>query len=174
MAVTREQAAGIVESLLAEMPWRKEELAILGVSEHAPGWIVAWNTAEYARTGDSRHLLVGGGPFLVDRHDGSVHHIPTMTFMAHDWVALYFRQVKGIRPPDALAAEVRALARAEGAVAAMAHLRRRAPRLSLPQAKAYLLAVRDGAEPPEALADLTEKKDRCPPLPIATVRPGHR
>ncbi|MEU1290297.1 YrhB domain-containing protein [Kitasatospora sp. NPDC005856] len=173
MAVTREQAVATVESLLAEMPWREHELAILGVVEHAPGWIVAWNTAEYARTGDSRHLLVGGGPYLVDRHDGSVHHIPATTFRSHDRVALYLRQVKGIRPLDPLAAEVRALARADGAVAAMAHLRRRARRLSLPQAKAYLLAVRDGAEPPEALADLTEEKDPCPPLPIRTVRPGH-
>lgn len=173
MAVTRARAVELVETLLFEVPWGEHELVIRGVVEDAPGWIVAWNTAEYARTGDSRHVLAGGGPYLVDRQDGSVHVIPGTTFRNHDRAALCLRQVKGVRPPDALAAEVRALAHTAGAVAAMAHLRRRAPRLSLPRAKADLAAVRDGAEPPEASADLTEEKVVCPPLPIRTVRPGH-
>ncbi|MFE4517005.1 hypothetical protein ACFRMQ_22735 [Kitasatospora sp. NPDC056783] len=54
----------------------------------------------------------------------------------------------------------------------MALLRRRAPRLGLARAEAYLLAVRDGAEPPEELADLTEEEDAWRPLPIGTVRQG--
>ncbi|MFG2905482.1 hypothetical protein ACGF13_10540 [Kitasatospora sp. NPDC048286] len=53
----------------------------------------------------------------------------------------------------------------------MAHLRREA---RLPLARAYLPAVREGAEPPEELADLTEEEEEVarPPLSIETVRPG--
>ncbi|MEV7186807.1 YrhB domain-containing protein [Kitasatospora sp. NPDC093102] len=172
MAISRERAIELVESLLAEIPPWTRELAIRAVVEHALGWVVSWNSAGFARTGDRQYALVGGGPYPVDRHDGSVHHIPVTTFVAEDWAALHLRQVKGIRPPDPLAAEVRGLAQTEGAVAAMARLRRRAPRLRLLQAKAYPPAVREGAEPPETLADLTEEKAVCPPLPIETVRRG--
>ncbi|MFJ6775530.1 YrhB domain-containing protein [Kitasatospora sp. NPDC091257] len=158
MAITRARAVELVASLPTELPPGQHELVVHAVVEHSLGWIISCESPEFVRTGDWQHALIGGGPYLVD---------------LHDWAALYLRQVKGIRPPDPLAAEVRTLARADGAVVAMAHLRRRASRLSLRQAKAYLPAVREGAEPPESLADLTEEKVVCPPLPIDTVRPGH-
>ncbi|MET8627045.1 YrhB domain-containing protein [Kitasatospora sp. NPDC004669] len=174
--ITEKRAVELVESLLAQerltWMWRGPipDPAVYHVEEHALGWVVSWNTAEFARTRDLKDRLVGSGPYLVDRQDGSIHHIPVTTWVTDGWEALYLRQIKGIRPPDPLASTVRELARSAGPVAAMAHLRRRAPRLSLHQARAYLLAVRHGAEPPEELADLTEEEVSCPLLPIETLR----
>ncbi|TXS12627.1 hypothetical protein EAO70_26450 [Streptomyces sp. adm13(2018)] len=53
--------------------------------------------------------------------------------------------------------------------AAMAHLRRHAPRLGLPEARAYVAAVRGGAEPPEELAALTRSRPATPLPAIETV-----
>ncbi|MGW7449141.1 YrhB domain-containing protein [Kitasatospora sp. NPDC054795] len=103
MAVTGARAVELVESLLTELPPGHPELVVHVVVEHSLGWIISCNSPEFVRTGDRQHALVGGGPYLVDLHDGSVHVIPATTFMAHDWEALYLRQVKGVRPPDPLA-----------------------------------------------------------------------
>lgn len=107
------------------------------MEEHAVGWLVFWNSAEYARTRDVRDSLVGSGPYLVDRHDGSIHHIPAITWMAENREELYLQRIKGIRPPDPLASSVGALMRSAGVVAAMSYLRKQAPRLSLRDARAY-------------------------------------
>ncbi|MFI1441614.1 YrhB domain-containing protein [Streptomyces fructofermentans] len=171
--ISKERAVELVESLLAaeRLTWAGPvcELAVYDVEEHAVGWLVFWNSAEYVRTGDLRDNLVGGGPYLVDRYDGSIHHIPVTTWMAVDWAELYLRQVKGVRAPDPLAASVRELVQSAGVVAAMSHLRKQAPRLSLQEARAYVTAVRDGAEPSEELADLTREMEKCPPLSIETL-----
>ncbi|MEU9106189.1 hypothetical protein AB0D54_17895 [Streptomyces xanthophaeus] len=63
---------------------------------------------------------------------------------------------------------MRALVHSAGVVAAMSHLRRQAPRLSLQEAKAYVATVRDGAEPPEP-ARLTRPEPQRPPRPIETL-----
>lgn len=116
-----------------------------------------------------RQSLVGGGPYLVDRHDGSIHFVPVTTWLTEDWEELYLRQVKGVRTPDPLVSAVRSLVLSVGVVAAMSHLRKQAPRLSLQEAKAYVLDLRDGAEPSQELVDLTREPERCPPLPIRTL-----
>ncbi|GHC44145.1 hypothetical protein GCM10010507_18840 [Streptomyces cinnamoneus] len=56
-----------------------------------------------------------------------------------------------------------------GVVAAMSHLRKQAPRLSLQEAKSYVTTVRDGAEPPEELASPTRKGAKWPLLSIETL-----
>ncbi|MFE5586951.1 YrhB domain-containing protein [Kitasatospora sp. NPDC056531] len=171
--ISKERAVELVESLLAKerLTWAGplHELAVYDVEEHAVGWLVFWNSAEYARTRDLRYNLVGSGPYLVDRHDGSIHHVPATTWIAEDWEGLYLRQIKGVRTPDPLASSVRALVDSAGVVAAMSHLRKQAPRLSLQEARAYVTAVRDGAEPSEELANLTREVDSCPPLSIETL-----
>ncbi|MFJ7786683.1 YrhB domain-containing protein [Streptomyces albidoflavus] len=166
--ISKERAVERVESLLATMRLA-HELVVHEVKEHALGWLVFWNSAEYDRTRDLRDLLVGGGPYLVDRYDGSVHHIPVTTWVGEDWEELYLRQIKGVRAPDPLAASVLALMNSAGTVAAMHHLRKEAPRLSLQEARTYVMAVRNGAEPPHELADLTREEEVCPPLAIETV-----
>ncbi|MFJ6621813.1 hypothetical protein ACIQOW_30080 [Kitasatospora sp. NPDC091335] len=51
----------------------------------------------------------------------------------------------------------------------MRHLRRRAQRLGLREARAYVAAVRDGSEPPEELASLTREPDPWAADPIETL-----
>ncbi|MFF5706592.1 YrhB domain-containing protein [Streptomyces sp. NPDC012794] len=115
--ISKERVVERVDSLLVAMRLT-HELVVHEVKEHALGWLVFWNSAEYARSRDLRDLLVGGGPYLVDRYDGSVHHIPVTTWVGGDWEELYLRQIKGVRAPDPLAASVLALMNSAGAVAA--------------------------------------------------------
>ncbi|GAA4573116.1 YrhB domain-containing protein [Planotetraspora kaengkrachanensis] len=170
--ITEDRAVELVEALLSPMrqrsPWMPE-LAVLHVEEHALGWLVFWQSVEYVRGRDLEHMLAGHGPYLVDRQDGSIHHIPVTTYVSEDWEALYVQQIKDVRPPDPLATAVRELTRSEGAMAAMRHLRKHAPQLGPREAKAYVMAVRDGAEPPEELANLTRKQEAIPALSIDTV-----
>ncbi|MFD8708625.1 YrhB domain-containing protein [Kitasatospora sp. NPDC059648] len=171
--ISRERAVDLVESLLErERPtwaWARliPELAVYAVEERSVGWLVYWTSAEGARNPALRGNLLGG-PFLVDREDGSIHFV-SGTDWSESWEELYLWQVKGIRAPDPLAAEVRRIADAVGAAGAMQHLRRQAPRMSLQEAKAYVTIVRDGSEPPEELASLTRKPDPWPPGPIETL-----
>ncbi|MFL0026073.1 YrhB domain-containing protein [Streptomyces sp. NBUL23] len=171
--IPRERAVERVESLPATMRLA-HELVVHEVKEHPLGWLVFWNSAEYARTRNLRDFLVGGGPYLVDRYDGSVHHIPVTTWVGEDWEELYLRQIKGERAPDRLAASVLALMNSAGMVAAMRHLRKEAPRLSLQEARTYVMAVRNGAETPPELAYLPREEEVCPPLAIETVAGPNR
>ncbi|MEV0189817.1 YrhB domain-containing protein [Kitasatospora purpeofusca] len=172
--ISRERAVELVESYLAAMTWPgggpAPEVAVYAVEEHSVGWLAFWDTAAFARTGDARSGFGGGGSHvLVDREDGSLHFVPNARDGDDGWEEHYLLQVKGFRRPDPLAAEVRALLRSAGAVAAMGHLRKRAPALSLQQARAYLTAVREGAEPPEELAGLTREEPRWPLRPVETL-----
>jgi hypothetical protein len=115
------------------------------------------------------HGVGGHSHNLVDRHDGSIHYVPAVWWEEEGWEEQYLMQIKGIRLPDPLASAVRALVHSAGVVAATSHLRKRAPRLSLQEAKAYVTTVRDGAEPPEELASLTRPEPKWPPLPIETL-----
>ncbi|UUA04487.1 MULTISPECIES: YrhB domain-containing protein [Streptomyces] len=132
----------LVKALLSrqrqESPWmaRLPELAVYEIKEHALGWLVVWQSVEYIRSGDIGKMLVGHGPYLVDRQDGSIHHIPATTYVADVWQDLHLQQIRGVRPPDPLVAAVEALVHSEGTMAAMRHLRKRAPLLGLQQAKA--------------------------------------
>lgn len=174
--ITKERAVELVESYLAKelptWPWSGPvpEPAVRGVEEYAVGWLVFWGTAGPDRTRDVSGRPVGSGSHcLVDRHDGSIHYVPAAWGLDEGWEEHYLLQTKGIRPPDPLAAAVRALVGSAGVVAAMGHLRREAPRLSPREAKAYVTAVREGAEPPEELAGLTRKEPKWPLLPVETL-----
>ncbi|MFE3929006.1 hypothetical protein [Streptomyces sp. YIM B13508] len=105
---------------------------------------------------------------LVDRQDGSIHHISVTTYVGESWEELYLQQVRGVRPRDPLVTAVRALVHSDGTMAALRHLRKQAPLLGPQQAKAYVMAVRDGHEPPEELVSVTRNPEKCPPLPITT------
>ncbi|MFI9328837.1 YrhB domain-containing protein [Kitasatospora sp. NPDC052868] len=170
--ISKERAVELVESLLArDRPtwgWARliPALAVYAVEERSVGWLCYWTSAEGARDPALRGNLLGG-PYLVDREDGSIHFVPGSRW-TDDWEEDYLWQVKGIRAPDPLAAAVRHLADSVGTAAAMQHLRRQAPRMGLREARAYVAIVRDGSEPPEELASLTRKPD--PDLgPIETL-----
>ncbi|MFC0842771.1 hypothetical protein ACFH04_03325 [Streptomyces noboritoensis] len=175
--ISKERAVELVESFLATelptWPWEGPPPTpdIYRVEERAVGWLVFWRSAEQARARNVRGSFVGGH-YLVDRLDGSIHYVPDVWWDEEGWEERYLLETKGVRRPDPLAAAVRALVHSAGTVAAMSHLRREAPRLSLREAKAYVTSVRDGAEPPEELASLTRKEPKWPLLPIETLTRG--
>lgn len=41
--------------------------------EHYFGWLFYWNSQQFAESGDPMHMLVGSGPLIIDREDGSLH-----------------------------------------------------------------------------------------------------
>lgn len=41
------------------------------------GWVFFYSTREYVATRDRSHLVPGTAPFVVNRFDGSVVHLPT-------------------------------------------------------------------------------------------------
>jgi hypothetical protein len=169
--ITKERAVELVDALLvmnrqahATLP----ELAVSGVEDHTVGWLVFWQSADYLRSGNLNDMLVGNGPYLVDRYDGSIHQIPATT-LSKNWEELYLEQVKGIRPPDPLLGAVHDLLSRDGRTAAIRHLRKQAPQLSMQEAKAYVDAVRHGGEPAEELTGRTRERPGRVPLPIATL-----
>lgn len=174
IVISKQRAVELIESFLArELPtwpwWGPAPTPdVYHVQERAVGWLVFWRSAEQAHDRDARGSFVGGH-YLVDRHDGSIHYVPGVWWEDEGWEEQYLLQTKGIRRPDPLACAVRALVHSVGVVAAMSHLRKQAPRLSLQEAKAYVTTVRDGAEPPEELASLTRNEPKWPHPPIETL-----
>jgi hypothetical protein len=172
--ISEERAVELIESYLArELPtWPWDGPAptaeVYHVQERAVGWLVFWRSAEQARGREVRGSFVGGH-YLVDRYDGGIHYVPAVQWEDEGWEEQYLLRTKGIRRPDPLARTVRELVHSAGVVAAMSHLRKQAPRLSLQEARAYVATVRGGAEPSEELAGLTRAEERCPPLPIETL-----
>src|SRR5258706_10468417 len=45
--------------------------------ERAFGWVFFWNSKEYYATRDFGKSIVGNGPIIIDRCDGSVHELMT-------------------------------------------------------------------------------------------------
>ncbi|WP_349632527.1 YrhB domain-containing protein [Streptomyces lydicamycinicus] len=74
----RDAAVRLVEEEL-ERDYQRElsagldpmRMAVAHVREHELAWIVSWTSEEYLRTGNSRFMLAGNGPYLVDRVDGA-------------------------------------------------------------------------------------------------------
>ncbi|MFD0265897.1 hypothetical protein ACFVGY_04770 [Streptomyces sp. NPDC127106] len=171
--ISKERAVELVESFLAgDLPtWTWDgpppTPEVYHVEEREVGWLVFWRSTERPRRGMTGTSV--GGHYLVDRYDGSIHFVPAVRWDDDGWEDQYLLEAKGLRRPDPLAAAVRALVQSAGTVAAMGHLRKKAPRLGLQDAKAYVAAVRDGAEPPEELAALTREERLQPLPPIETV-----
>jgi hypothetical protein len=173
VVISRERAVELAEAQMLRQrdrwPANAPTLAVGEVEEHELGWIVHWASVEYLRTGDSRYLLGGGGPYLVDRYDGSVHALPTVASLSDDWVWMYLEQVRGIEMLDVLAETVRQLVNDEGTLAAIRYLRRREPGLTPAQAKEYVAAVRDGRDLPPEVADLTRSPREYSPRDVQTL-----
>lgn len=75
--IEREAAVRAVEEQLERdyQQWRAVSvdamrIAVVRVKEHELVWIVSWQSEEFARTRNSEYMLVGNGPYLVDRVDG--------------------------------------------------------------------------------------------------------
>ncbi|SDN68355.1 Immunity protein 35 [Streptomyces wuyuanensis] len=143
---------------------RSVGVSVAHVEEHDLCWIVSWQSDEYLRTRDHRHALVGNGPYLVDKADGSLHQIGVVDAVTGAWEREYLARIKRQAAPgpvDALHEEVRAAALAQGRVDALRLLRRRVPALRISDAKVYVAALLADADPPaELVAAATEALPR--------------
>ncbi|MET9895040.1 YrhB domain-containing protein [Streptomyces sp. NPDC006465] len=177
--ITREFAVLLVEAQL-ERDYRAElaaygtsvRVAVSQVTEHALGWMVSWQSEDHLRTPDHRHALVGNGPYLVDKEDGSLHRIPVVDAVTGAWENDYLTRVKGQYlpgPVDALHDEVRSIADMRGRAHALRLLRRRVSGLDLRDATAYLDALKAGQSPP---ADLFAQAVEALPRPREPVASG--
>ncbi|MFI2299581.1 YrhB domain-containing protein [Actinacidiphila glaucinigra] len=156
--IEREEAVRRVqEHLDLHFPGR---MGVVEAEEHELAWIVLYQSAEYVRTGDSRHLLAGNGPYLVDRADGSMHTIGPVDYLMGGWEEEYRARVRGMpvrTAVDELDDRVRASAAARGRVFAMVELRERIPALGPAEALAYVTALQGGSAAPRGpLAVVTE------------------
>ncbi|MFF3558549.1 YrhB domain-containing protein [Streptomyces sp. NPDC002574] len=173
-----EWAIALVEQVLAreeaESPHAAAHpMVVWKTQRHGLGWLVFAQSAAWVRTRDSRDMFLGVGPYLVDAVDGSVHTIHSVAYLMGEWEDDYRHRVKGLpRPaaPDDLRVAVARVLAADGRVAAMRLLRRRATLLPLSQVREYVAALSRGEEPPE---DLSERaagpREAVPFLPVSTV-----
>ncbi|XVU20823.1 YrhB domain-containing protein [Actinoplanes sp. CA-054009] len=170
--ITRERAIEMVtERLKVErrIETRLPELVVDGVAEHELGWVMGSQSAEYVRTGHINSMLLGTYTYLVDRQDGSLHRFPMLPGVWKNLAQMYREQVKGVKPPDPLLDAVREVLGRDGVVAALRHLRKRAPWLGLAEVKTYVGALRDGREPDEELAQRARPEPEWVPPRIETI-----
>ncbi|MFF3375765.1 YrhB domain-containing protein [Streptomyces sp. NPDC002680] len=182
--IRREAAVRIVEEELEHERQRWSALGVdpvrvvvTGVKEHELVWLVSSQSEEYVRTGDSSAMLVGSGPYLVDRVDGGLHVIGSAAMAAGEWETDYRIRIRGLTvrtAVDDLHDELRELAAARGRVHAVRALRRRLPVLSPARALTYVTGLLDDDLPAdlEALAVEQLVVPINPVLGVKTIRPG--
>ncbi|MFD4939809.1 YrhB domain-containing protein [Streptomyces virginiae] len=165
--IERETAVRIVEE---ELDREAQEWAARGVApvpttvqhveEHELVRKVYWQSEEYARTRDPAAMLVGHGPYLVDRLDGGLHQIGAVSEIEGAWEADYRVRIRGqaVRTPvDDLHDEIREAAAVRGRMQAVRILRRRLPMLSPSQALEYVSALLQADAPAHLVAVAAEQ-----------------
>ncbi|MGW4886660.1 YrhB domain-containing protein [Streptomyces murinus] len=182
--IEREAAVRLVEEELAreDRKWSAlgvdtKRTVVTDVEEHALVWIVRWQSEAFARTGNPGDMLVGVGPYLVDRVDGGLHSIGVLSARGGDWEDDYRARIRGLpvrTAVDDLHDEIREIGAAQSRMHAVRALRQRLPVLSPAQAVAYTDALLGGAPPAHlvsiAVGQLVEPID--PVLTVRTVRRG--
>ncbi|WP_326570063.1 YrhB family protein [Actinacidiphila glaucinigra] len=151
--------------------------AVSGVDEHELVWIVYWQAAKYVRTGNRRYALIGNGPYLVDRVDGSLHRIGVVSSAGGHWEADYRARIRGLpvrTAVDDLHDEVREVAATRGRIHAVRTLRQRLPVLSPAQAHAYMSGLQQGSAPAGLIAIATTAlvEPINPVFAVETIRQG--
>ncbi|MGW7468800.1 YrhB domain-containing protein [Streptomyces xantholiticus] len=157
--VERADAVRAVEAHLAEEerrclaagadPRRVLRLAVGDVEEHELVWIVQ------LRSRTPGEVLVGGGPYLVDRVDGGLHEVGAVSWVTGAWEADYRERIRAATrhsAVDELHEQVRDMAAERGRVYAVRLLRQRVPVLDPAQALAYVHALQGGDPSPDLLA----------------------
>ncbi|NEC08796.1 YrhB domain-containing protein [Streptomyces sp. SID7909] len=182
--IEREEAVRLVEEQLERehREWlakgvEQPAVAVADVEEHELVWIVHWQSVEYLRTESFKDMLLGNGPYLVDRVDGGLHRIGVVSAVSGAWQDDYRGRIRGLpvrTAVDELHDAVRAAAAEHGRLHAMRMLRRKLPGMSPSAAANYVRTLLDG-EPPAhfvaaATAELVEPIN--PVEMVETVRPG--
>ncbi|MFC9622022.1 YrhB domain-containing protein [Streptomyces sp. NPDC056930] len=182
--IAREAAVQAVEEQLEHdyQQWRAADgdatrMAVVRVREHELVWIVSWQSEEFVRTQNSKFMLIGNGPYLVDRVDGGLHRIGVVSAVTGEWEADYRARIRGLpvrTAVDDLHAAIHAVAAAQGRMHAVRTLRRSLPVLSPAEAIEYVSALLEGDAPARLVAvatkELVEPLD--PVLAVKTIRPG--
>ncbi|MFJ4849013.1 MULTISPECIES: YrhB domain-containing protein [unclassified Streptomyces] len=180
--IERDVAVRIVEDELEreDRKWAATDphavrTAVADVSEHELVWIVSWQSVEYLRTGNTRHLLVGNGPYLVDRVDGGLHQIGVVSSAGGHWEDDYRARIRGLpvrTAVDDLHDEIREVATRRGRIHAGRALRQRLPVLSPARALEYVTGLHRGDVPAGllAIADRALVKPLNPVYAVRTVR----
>ncbi|MFJ2377912.1 YrhB domain-containing protein [Streptomyces sp. NPDC087769] len=116
--IERDDAVRIVEEELARshQAWvaagveQFPRSVVVHVVEHELVWKVYVQSEEYARTRNVAAMLVGHGPYLVDRANGGLHSIGAVSEIQGAWeddyrsrVRALRRKVTGLSPTHALA-----------------------------------------------------------------------
>ncbi|MFE3883512.1 YrhB domain-containing protein [Streptomyces lydicus] len=149
---------------------------VLRVAEHELVWKVYWQSEEYARTRNPAAMLIGHGPYLVDRIDGGLHQIRFLSEKSGKWEADYRARIRGMRvrtAVDDLHDELCEIAATRGRMQAVRALRQTLTMLSPAQALDYVQAL-PGGEPPPRLVALAVGQLVKPVNPVFAVRTVHR
>ncbi|NWF29566.1 hypothetical protein HW130_25490 [Streptomyces sp. PKU-EA00015] len=134
-------------------PRRVLRLVVADVEEHELVWIVR------VRSRTPGEVLVGGGPYLVDRVDGGLHEVGVVSWVTGAWEADYRERIRGATrrsAVDELHEQLRDMVAARGRLYAVRLLRQRVPALDPAQAFEYVHALQGG--------------DLSPDLPALAVR----
>lgn len=146
-------------------------MAVVRVREHELVWIVSWQSEEFVRTRNAEYMLVGNGPYLVDRVDGGLHRIGVVSAVTGEWEADYRARIRGLpvrTAVDELHDALRGVAATRGRMHAVRTLRQRLPVLSPAEAIEYVSALLDGVAPARLVA--VASKELVEPLhPAAAV-----
>ncbi|MFJ9644034.1 YrhB domain-containing protein [Streptomyces sp. NPDC101206] len=185
--IARDEAVRIVEEELARERRARaargvgqpRRTVVVDVREHELVWLVLVQSEEYARTRDRHTMLVGHGPYLVDRLDGGLHCIGAVSAVTGAWEDDYRSRIRGLpvrrTAVDDLHDELRAAAGAGGdRMAAARVLRWKLPALSPAEARAYVTGLLAGEVPPRLLAVAQEELVRplSRVLAVRTLVPG--
>ncbi|CAM5689977.1 hypothetical protein STENM36S_04965 [Streptomyces tendae] len=123
-------------------------------------WIVSWQSKEFASTRNSKYLLVGNGPYLVDRVDGGLHQIGVVSAVTGEWENDYRARIRGLpvhTAVDDLHDALCGVAATHGRMHAVRTLRQRLPMLSPAEAIEYVSALLNGDAPARLLAVVTKE-----------------
>ncbi|MGW7454371.1 YrhB domain-containing protein [Streptomyces sp. NPDC054787] len=147
------------------------------IEEHELVWKVYWQSEEYARTRDPDTMVVGHGPYLVDRLDGGLHQIGVVSEIEGAWEADYRVRIRGqaVRTSvDDLHDEIREAGVIRGRMQAVRILRQRLPMLTPPQALEYVGALLHADAPAHLVAVAVEQliEPMNPVLAVRTIREG--
>ncbi|MFG2986451.1 YrhB domain-containing protein [Streptomyces sp. NPDC048258] len=150
---------------------------VLHVEEHELVWKVYWQSEEYARTRNPSAMLIGHGPYLVDRIDGGLYQIGIVSEKGGHWEPDYRVRIRGLAirtSVDDLHDEIREATAVLGRIRAARILRQRLPMLSPSQALEYVSALLHADAPAHLVAVAVEQliEPMDPVLAVKTIRQG--
>ncbi|WP_086851855.1 YrhB domain-containing protein [Streptomyces coeruleofuscus] len=180
--IEREAAVRAVEEQLERdyQQWRAVSaeavrMAVVRVEEHELVWIVSCQSEEFVRTRNQEHMLVGNGPYLVDRVDGGLHQIGVVSAVTGEWEADYRTRIRGLpvrTAVDDLHDALRGVADTRGRMHAVRTLRQRLPGLSPAEAIEYVSVLLEGDASARLVAVATKElvEPLNPVLAVKTIR----